>query len=168
MAYLQERTLEIPEGHAGIEATVAVMRELARTGARSSLPRETGRAIMARSGGAGDPAGKLRAFLEAHWRFRFDPEGVEWIRTPQNAMQEIRDRGSAAGDCDDVAVLGASLALVMGMPARFVLLGFEPGAPFSHVYTEVWDGESWRDLDVTAPAQFPPGLKIHRTGYREV
>lgn len=99
----------------------------------------------------------MRRFL-----FAPDPPEVELLKTPQLMLEEAAETGHARGDCDDAAILGASLALRMGLQARFVVLGFEPNGPYGHVYAEVWDGRRWLDLDVTAPAQFPPGLRIHR------
>lgn len=77
-------------------------------------------------------------------------------------LEEARELGHASGDCDDAAILGAALALEMGLRARFIVLGFQPWGPYAHVYAEVSEGGPWVDLDVTAPHQFPAGLRIHR------
>jgi transglutaminase-like putative cysteine protease len=89
---------------------------------------------------------------------------MELVKAPAVMLQEIRATPDsyAVGDCDDVATLGAAIALAMGLPVRFVLLGFELGGPFSHVYADAWSGGRWVELDTTKPAQFPPGLQTHR------
>lgn len=167
MAYPRERVYWIPEGHAGIEATVRTMRQLARDGTTSPLLRSTADRILAGAGTDADRARRIRDFLQEWTRFEFDPPGVELVRTPHEMLDTVRDGRAVSGDCDDVAVLGAALSHVAGLRSRFVLLGFEPGAPFRHVYTEVLADGRWRELDVTRPAQFPPGLRIHRRGFRE-
>lgn len=77
-------------------------------------------------------------------------------------LNEWRLWGYATGDCDDAAILSAALALAMGLPVRWVLLGFSPGGAYRHVYAEACQGGRWVDFDVTKPAQFPPGLRIRR------
>ena len=49
-------------------------------------------------------------------------------------------------------------------PQFWVLRCFHPGAPFKHVYVEAspTGRDPWTDYDVTKPAQFPAGLRIHR------
>jgi hypothetical protein len=81
-----------------------------------------------------------------------DPSGVELLHDPVLLLEDIRERGQARGDCDDVAVLGAALGGAMGLSARFVVVGFRgPNEPFEHVWTELYDGTTWRELDVTRP-----------------
>ena len=166
MSYAQARTYWIPPGDAGIEATVGHMRRLARRGADDDLLHRLAARIVDGSEGPGERARLLRGYLSEVFRFQRDPPGVEWIRTPRELAGKLEADGAASGDCDDVAVLGAALAHVMGLRSRYVLLGFDRG-PFSHVYTDVWTGDGWVDLDVTRPDQFPPGLEIKRTGYRD-
>lgn len=167
MTYTREWLGWIPPGDAGIEATVVEMRRLAREARASPLLQLTADRILAGSGSDAERAGRLRVFLAERTVFEHDPPGLEWIRTPRNMLEEIRDRGAVTGDCDDVAVLAAALSHVAGFPVRFVLLGFEPGRPFEHVYAEVLADGRWRELDVTRPDQFPPGLRIHRRATRE-
>lgn len=97
-------------------------------------------------------------------RFRFvpDPRGVELLKSPHVMLNEWRLSGEATGDCDDAAILSASVALAMGLRVRWILLAFTPSGPYKHVYAEAWDRGRWVDFDVTRPAQFPPGLRIYR------
>lgn len=112
-------------------------------------------------------AARLRAFLDRRVSFTFDPLGVELIRTPRFMLREIAAQGSVAGDCDDVAVLGAALGLAVGFEARYVLIGLTAGQPYEHVFTELMTAQGPYELDTTRPAQMPPGVEILRTGYRE-
>lgn len=95
---------------------------------------------------------QLHDWLDARVKFIPDPliDG-DVIRTPALLLGQLAQTGMIRGDCDDVATLTATLAHSIGIPARFVTLGFfRPDAPFSHVFTELQDqhGE-WHALDVT-------------------
>lgn len=138
------------------------MRELVRDGLASPLLVETAAPIYTAYCCDAERAWAIREFLQDHLQFVPDPDGQELLRTPEYLVTLIRDQGLAYGDCDDVAILGAALGMSIGIPARFVLLGFSPTGPFSHVYTELATPEGWQELDTTAPDQFPPGLRIHR------
>lgn len=96
-------------------------------------------------------------------RFRFvpDPPRVELLKSPHVMLDEWRTTGRATGDCDDAAILSASLAMAMGLPVRWVLLRFTPAGPYRHVYAEACDRGRWIDFDVTKPAQFAPGFRIY-------
>lgn len=166
MAFVLEAWHGIPHGHAGIETTVQHMRRVAREAQASPLLRDTADRILREAGNDLEAAHLLRGWLDSHTAFEFDPPGVERIKTPRAMLEEIRDRRVARGDCDDVAVLGAALSHMMGLPSRFQLVGFQYGEPYGHVYTEVRAGRRWVDLDTTRPAQLPPGLKIRRRGQR--
>ena len=84
-------------------------------------------------------------------RFVADPVADELVTDPVLLLRDIAQAGYGAGDCDDVATLGATLAESVGLPARFIVVGFDaPDAPFSHVYAEIADGfGGWRELDTT-------------------
>lgn len=146
----------LPEGDAGVDQTLRAMAAMARHGA-ATVPAGWGRrevwwhltpAMRARS---------LRGFLAARVRYVDDPPGAELVRHPLQMLEQIATTGEAEGDCDDVATLGAMLALVMGLRVRWVVLGFDRDAPFSHVFAEVAapEGGQWVDLDVTRPEALP-------------
>lgn len=147
-------------GHAGILATVETMRDLAWQGAEDPQVWEWADAINRSTCCPEAAATGIRAFLGRHTRFLADPPGVEFIRNPLYMLRRIRRRGYAEGDCDDIATLGAALGLATMLPARFRLLSFGPSEPWEHVYTELWDGRGWLELDTTRPAQYPPGLRV--------
>lgn len=132
------------------------MQKLAKSGARDEGIRA--RALDLEPGG---PA-QIRQWLNRRFHFVPDPQGVEFIKSPGVMLQEIELHGRTEGDCDDAAILGAAIALASGYPVRWVVLGFQPGGPYGHIYAEAWDGQGWQDFDITRPAQFPPGLQAHR------
>lgn len=81
-------------------------------------------------------------WVKQHIRYVNDVRDVETIATPK-AILEV-----SSGDCDDMAVLLASLLESVGHPTRFVALGFN-GDNFSHVLTETRLGSKWLSLDPT-------------------
>jgi len=91
-----------------------------------------------------------------HTKFIRDPSGVELLHTPKYQLQSI-ERGSFIQiDCDDFSVLTASLGKAVGMPAKFVILGFiENNAPFTHVYTILKTGKAWMPLDQKGDKPIP-------------
>ena len=158
----------IPRGNRGIRRTVREMRQLANEALTDPLLVETAAIISEGTGVPDEQATRLRLWLADTTDFQPDPVGHELIRSPGYMLDRIYSQGWAAGDCDDVATLAAALGKAMGLPARYRLLSFMPGAPFSHVVTDVRAGCCWLDLDTTAPDQFPPGLEIHASETHEV
>lgn len=136
--------------------TLREMTKLATQGARNNAIRARARDLS-----PGGPAA-IRQWLIRRFRFVRDPQGVELLKSPSVMLQEWEIGGEATGDCDDAAILGAAVALASRYRVRWVVLGFHRGGPFGHVYAEVWDGQKWQNLDVTRPAQFPPGLEAQR------
>lgn len=156
------RSFLIPGGDRGIRRTVQEMRGLVHASLAQPLPVETAGVIIAPYGAecSGQRALAIREFLKEYVSFVPDPVGRELLRAPGYLLERIRDEGYASGDCDDVAILGASLGMAVGLPARFVLLGFARDLPFSHIFTELWTSEGWAELDTTAPDQIPPGVLV--------
>ena len=117
----------------------------------------------------------LRDWLAGVVRFTSDPETValkaggevavdDYLRDPvTEQIPQLRATGEIRGDCDDVATLGASLALAAGLPVRFRVVSFSPNPPmpFSHVYAEALTSRGWLDLDVTRTVT--PGPRVTRT-----
>ena len=118
----------------------------------------------------------LRDWLAVTVRFRDDPAHValagggvaavdDYLRDPiTEQLPQLRQTGEIRGDCDDVATLGATLALAAGLPAvRFRVVSFRADRPqpFTHVYTEVLTSRGWLDFDTTRTRS--PGPRITRT-----
>lgn len=166
MTYARESVRWIPEGNAGHEITVRVMRMLARRAATDPLLQRIAADNLMDAGPPELRAWRLKRWLEDHAVFEPDPPGTEYIRTPAELAGRIQESGAAQGDCDDFAALGAALAHIAGLESRFVLLGFLPGAPWRHVYTEVRANGEWLPLDPTRPAQLPPELTVYSRAHR--
>jgi len=132
------------------------MRQLARQGSVDPLVRSAAASII-RTAGPRDPASQIRRvrlFLKERVQYVADPVDVELVNRPRAMLQQVKAKGRAFGDCDDVATLAAALGLAIGLPARFVAVGFDGLAgPFGHVYTELTGPglKQWMRLDTTRP-----------------
>jgi transglutaminase-like putative cysteine protease len=131
------------------------MRSDARTAAATPAVQATARRI---TGSGTTPVTRalfLRSWLAQHTQFTPDPDDIELVRTAVEQLRRIASTGVMRGDCDDVATLGAALALAVGLQPRFVVLGFGvgPTPAFAHVYTDVLGGAV--DFDVTRNAASP-------------
>jgi hypothetical protein len=108
----------------------------------------------------------IRQWLSDHVRFLRDFDGKELSYTPRLMIKAIGDYGITNVDCDDAAVLAASLGRSVGLRARFALLGFiKPDAPLSHVFTELAGPAStapWVEQDVTRAQREIPAEMVSR------
>lgn len=160
----------IAGGDLGASQTLAAMRDTARAALKDPRVLEAAGTIV-RAAPARDYAGQvrlLRAWVASHTKFLRDPVGLELLRTPRYMLDEIARVGVAQGDCDDIALFAAALGLAVGLPARFVALGFRGATgPFTHVITELRAGDRWLELDTTRPV-WARGVRIARRLTREV
>lgn len=94
----------------------------------------------------------IRNFVAEKVRYKNDPVAMETVSDPQRLAEQILQYGRATADCDDVALLVATMARQIGREAEFVTVGF--GAPnnFSHVFSRVKEPKSkrWIVLDTVA------------------
>lgn len=133
----------IPSGRAGTDRTLAEMVRLARHWKKDAGIWKLSRQIL-----RGTPANyraeiaRIFSWVKDNIRYTGDVRDVETLATPE-ATLEVR-----AGDCDDMAVLLASLLESVNHPTRFIALAFDNDA-FSHVLTETRVGERWIALDPT-------------------
>jgi len=105
-----------------------------------------------------DKVKSARAIFE--WMRRTVPyhlEAAEQVATPGHML---RNR-TLGGDCDDHAILLASLLESIKIPARIVYWTKPMGSQASHVSVAFWDGTAWRNADTTQPNPMgwvPPGF----------
>lgn len=94
---------------------------------------------------------RLREWLLTYVQFLPDPliDG-DVLRAPDYALQLIQRFGVARIDCDDCAMLAAALGKSIGLPARFLVMGFPE---YRHVYAELLTSNGWIDMDVTESEQ---------------
>lgn len=86
-----------------------------------------------------DEAMALGEFVKENIRYVRDPNGVEQLHDPIYLINEIV-KGTAHGDCDDQALLLASLLLSIGAQPYFAIVRYKDSSgPFNHIYTVVYD-----------------------------
>lgn len=143
----------IPSGAAGTRETLRIMRTLTREWRVHPRLRQLAKKIVqpCPSKSASCEVGRIHAFVSSKIRYVRDVAGVETIQTPDLTL---RDR---CGDCDDQALLVASLLQSIGRPARFIAVGKTPGK-YQHVYTETPIGPDWVAVETTEQG-WPVGRK---------
>lgn len=137
----------LPEGAAGIRATLNAMIRAATDAAQTLEIRDLAESIIA-AVPAKDYDGEIRAiqaWVKNHIRYTRDPYTVETLKLPHALLE------APQGDCDDQATLVAALALSVGFPARFVAIGVHEPGTFDHVYAEVRLGTVWVSVETTEP-----------------
>lgn len=126
----------LPPGDAGTRKTLAIMQQLARSGALRREVREAAIDVIRSSGTAPhDTPGEMAAlfeFVRDRVRFVGDIAKLETLQGPHYTLSVM------AGDCDDRAILLVALARSVGLDAnlRFRVIAANPSQPgtWSHVY----------------------------------
>lgn len=143
-------------GLPGINQTLQVMRSLVNRYKINPKVRELALSVIANlpQKDFENEINKLFEFVKYRIRYVRDIAGVETVQTPVKTLQY------AAGDCDDKAVLLATLLESIGHVTRFHAVGFKPDH-ISHVLLEVKRGGEWIALDTTEPVKMgwrPPSI----------
>ena len=142
---------DIPGGEAGTDATVKQIADfvqyslkrphikllaiqiLDRVNADSKQPERVARALF--------------AWVEKNIRYILDPVAVETVQDPETTAK------LKSGDCDDHTGLLAALAMSVGLPARFVVIG-NTRDKFQHIYPELRINGEWIAADTTLRKPF--------------
>jgi len=153
---------DIPEGREGVLATLKIMRDQVHKYKAAPPIRELALQICAPVNGNDKNyllfTQKIFNFVQQKIGYIRDIRGVETIQSPLVTLQ------MGAGDCDDKSTLSACLLESIGLPTRFVAMGFVKGR-LSHVITQVnlgRRGEQWVSLDCTENKPLgwtPPRIK---------
>ena len=138
-------TVDIPPGAAGIAYTLEVMANMVNDEKRSPQLRGVA-AHLVEHLLSKDFTGEVLAvhqYVRDSIRYLRDVHDDETVQTPTQTLF------MQAGDCDDQATLVATLLNTIGIPARFVAIGFLPDT-FQHVYAEAYiDGIGWQSVETT-------------------
>lgn len=125
------------------EDTLDAMREIVMSTKRSLLVKLFADTLKARWNGRNPytDAGLIYDFIVKNLRFERDPRGVEVLRHPDMHLDRILrangvDLGEPVtrGDCDENAMLGASLAMAMGHAPVFIVMKQRADVPWHHVF----------------------------------
>lgn len=107
----------------------------------------------------------LYTFVRDEIPYRKD---AAFLDTFTEAEQQIKDYlfGTPSGDCDDKAVLLASLLLSVGHIPRFVLTNNIPDGKYVHIYCEVKHPkeQSWIALETTEQVELGWAPPTYRRG----
>ena len=134
----------LPEGAAGIRATLKMMVRLVKAGRTAPPIREAAANIS--EGTSATYTGEVNAlfeFVRDDIRYLGDVNGIETLQTPEYTL------GNRFGDCDDKSVLLATLLESIGHPCRFVAVGYTSPGVFEHVWTETLIGREWIACETT-------------------
>jgi hypothetical protein len=90
-----------------------------------------------------------------------DPTHVELLKDPQRLVEEVKSRGHARGDCDDIASLISTMGLQVGRVSQFVVAGFGDPGEYSHVFSRIMEPKSgtWIVCDPVAGSGVASMLK---------
>lgn len=137
-----------------MRTTLQMMSGLVKNGRKNSIVRAKALNLtqdLPQKDGIGEIR-KLFDYVQNSIRYVRDIHNVETLAPPEQTMSQ------ESGDCDDKAVLLASLLEAIGHPTRFVAVGFQP-ENYSHVFvdTRVGPPGKWLSLDPTEP--YPMGWR---------
>jgi len=104
----------------------------------------------------------IRNFVAERVRYMNDPVAVEWVKDPQRLIEEMTRHGLAIGDCDDLALLLATMARQLGREAEFITVGFGRPNHFSHVFARVKEPKTARWVILDPVASFKEAAMLAR------
>jgi len=153
---MQLAYFEIPGGDAGTKNTLERMRAIVL---RSVKDKDHGAFLRGLAIKITLDAGcKTKEYkCEAKALFMWVRDKIKWIRDVkgmETLQYPYRTIEFGGGDCDDLSILLATLAIEIGMPVRFKAIAAMPHrkSQFSHVYVMMnpnGDGETWIAADPT-------------------
>ncbi|MGH6628247.1 MAG: transglutaminase domain-containing protein, partial [Burkholderiales bacterium] len=92
--------------------------------------------------------GKIRGWVQSTLRYERDPRGGDLLHDPVELIHSVQCEGSAAGDCDDGAILTASLLESLGIRTRITAVSTREDRKLHHVAAEARDRAGrWYWLD---------------------
>ncbi len=157
--------MSLPDGVAGVRATLKIMSALVKSGKKS--PSVRAKALALTQGlSQKNKLGEIRAlwaFVKNNIRYVGDIKNVETVHTPEQILRQ------ESGDCDDKALLLASLLESIGHPSAFWAIGTKEPGKYSHVMALTRIGASrWMPLETTENVPFlwmPPIVRASMTHY---
>lgn len=140
----------IPPGDPGAEETLVTMHQMVQQALREPVLVAEARRIVAVAPGDVDGAiERIEDVLRQRVRYVDDPPMLELLQTPDQLLRQLGTAGVVYGDCDDTAIVAATLGGAMGIPWRFRAVGFDPDGPLVHVYTLLRGARAWVSMDTT-------------------
>lgn len=137
----------LPGGDAGTRATLKEMRSIVRAWKTDPSIRQFAARITSVCGTHHNwtcQIETLHEWVRDNIQFLPDVAEVETLQTPELTLEQ------GSGDCDDQAILLATLLQSIGHPARFIAVDLGHGG-FSHVFVETAIGAYWVAAETTEP-----------------
>ncbi len=144
-------TLSFASGDEGTRQTLNVMRHAVVEGIKDPAIMPIARRLVLdvdEKDKRGEAA-VLFEYVKDHIRYVNDPLGLETVVFPRTVIEV------GSGDCDDKSVLFAALAVVLGIPARFVAVKMPGIKIYTHVYPELLINGSWQPFEPTLSYALP-------------
>ena len=130
--------LKIPGGVRGNMKTLQYMIIQARRYSGLPIVREFALWILNSKGTVShrhrDEALAVGEYIQKGIEYAKDPVHIEYLQSPVKLIKDIR-AGKARGDCDDMALLAATVLLSIGIQPYFKVVKYNPmSSGFNHIY----------------------------------
>lgn len=134
----QNSVIKLPNGADGNLMTVEFMKKVARERSKSPLVRQLACNILKQyrvpSMCYAQEAMAIGDWVKRNFRYVRDTRGVETLQDPLTMIDQIQ-RGNGQGDCDDHALLIATLLLSIGHSPSFRVVKYNKHAnSYAHIY----------------------------------
>ncbi len=84
----------------------------------------------------------IRHAVATRVRYLNDPISTEWVKDPERLVEEIEAHGTTLADCDEIALLIATMLAQVGREVEFVTVGFGLPGSYTHVFVRVKEPKS--------------------------
>lgn len=98
----------------------------------------------------------VEMFVRQKMKYLADPDGGEYVQSPEVLLRQIDRNGHAYGDCDDHVVLLGAMLTSIGIPVRVAAVKLGRTELFNHVVLEWRRGDKWIVADPCAKGAVPP------------
>lgn len=135
--------MNVSNGLSGNIETIKFMKQVARLRSHHPLIRKLAENILLSysvpSNHFVEEALAIGDYVKKRMRYVRDPEDVEYLQDPIDLVDKIK-KGVAQGDCDDMALLTATLLLSVGHQPFFRAVRYEqPLGNYNHIYVVVYE-----------------------------
>ena len=139
-----QKMSKVGNGKQGNIDTIEVMKKMARDFSRHDLVKRLATNILnfkkIPSHHYLEEAKAIGQFVQKHVRYVKDPVDTESLQAPDMMIRMMTDVGYTMGDCDDMALLIATLLMSIGIKPKFRAIKYnEASASFNHIYVVVYE-----------------------------
>lgn len=147
--------LKKEQGLAGIWQTMYLMRDIVYRSIRERIIKDTAVNLIRNIEPTKylEQVKKIFSFIRKKVKYVKDYFGIEEIQYPSRLLSNILKKGYAYGDCDDMAILVASMLYSIGLKTRFCVIATKPKV-YNHIRTEVLINNKWIPLELASTKLF--------------